>query len=157
MTATSLPARVAYAVAAIPAAGALGFYSGIVLLPQLAQLLHRTATDADDSQIFMNSIGIGVLMALTVSLAVLTLPWRRRRKRRGRPLRIVISAVIVFGVSLSFAQQGHALIFDLSLAVWLAYTLTFTFVRYGVLDQARRTADPADAPTPKTSLPDPAD
>ena len=30
------------------------------------------------------------------------------------------------------------LILDLLFAAWLAYTMAYTFVRYGVLDEARR-------------------
>jgi len=75
----------------------------------------------------------------------LTLPWKRPRKRRGRAGRIVLSLVIVMAGSLSFAGMGHALICDLALCFWLAYTMTYTYVRYGVLDQARRRSTPGRA------------
>jgi hypothetical protein len=40
--------------------------------------------------------------------------------------------------STGLAADGYSLVYNLALAVWLAYTLAFTFVRYGVVDQARR-------------------
>jgi hypothetical protein len=144
MSAKSLPARIAYAVAAIPSAGAVGFYFGMVGLPQLARLPGDLALVMDGPHTFDSAIGIGALLAFTASLLALTMPWRRRRKRRGRPMRAFISTVIVFAVSLSFTEQGHALLLDLALVLWLAFTLTYTFVRYGVLDQPRRGSNSRD-------------
>ena len=141
MSASSLFARILYAVVAIPAAGAVGFYASLVLLPKLAgQSWYRFAV-LDDQQIFLASIGIGVLLAFPASLLALTMPWRRHRKRRGRVIRAILSAVLVMGVTLSFAAMGHAVGVDLALPAWLAYMLTFTYVRYGVLDRARRKRD----------------
>ncbi|MGD0798009.1 MAG: hypothetical protein ABR910_09820 [Acidobacteriaceae bacterium] len=148
MNAKGLPARIAYAIAAVPAAGAAGFYAGVVLLPQLARLPGDLNFRMDGRQTFAACIAIGMLLAFTASLLALTLPWRRHRKRRGRPMRAIISTVIVFVAALIFTQQGHALLLDLALVLWLAYALTYTFVRYGVLDQPRRTANPADAASP---------
>jgi hypothetical protein len=143
MSAKSLPARIAYVVAAIPSAGAVGFYLGMVGLPQLARLPGDLALIMDSSQTFDSAIGIGALLAFTASLLALTMPWRRRRKRRGRPMRAIVSTVIVFVASLSFTERGHALILDLALVLWLAFALTYTFVRYGVLDQPRRGPSPS--------------
>jgi hypothetical protein len=149
MSASSLLARMFYAVVAIPAAGAVGFYASLVLLPKLmGQSWYRFAP-LDEQQIFLAAIGIGALLAFPASLLALTMPWRRHRKRRGRVLRAILSAVLVLGVTLSFAQRGHAIGVDLALAVWLAYIITFTYVRYGVLDRARRKRDrgASDGPT----------
>ena len=49
-----------------------------------------------------------------------------------------LSGAFVVLASSAFADLGHPLLVDLAFAAWLAYTVTFTFVRYGVLDQARR-------------------
>jgi uncharacterized membrane protein YfcA len=150
MRSTSLAARIAYAVVAVPAAGAVGFYCGIVLLPELARLPGDISLRMDGSQTFSAAIGVGALLAFTVSLLALTMPWRRRRKRRGRPMRAIISTVIVFVAAMIFTQRGHALILDLALVLWMAYVLTYTFVRYGVLDQPRRASSrhgpPASTP-----------
>jgi hypothetical protein len=127
-----------YAVAAIPAAGATGFYASIVLLPKLAGLSWYRLPTMDDQQIFLVALSVAALLAFPAALLGLTMPWRRHRKRRGRAVRAVIAAVLVLGVTLSFAARGHAVAADLALVAWLAYCITFTFVRYGVLDQARR-------------------
>ena len=141
MSASSLFARILYAAVAIPAAGAVGFYASLVLLPKVAQIPGYRFAVMDEQQIFLAAIGVGALLAFPASLLALTMPWRRHRKRRGRVVRAILSAVLVLGVTLSFAQRGHAIAADLALATWLAYTITFTFVRYGVLDRARRKRD----------------
>jgi hypothetical protein len=42
--------------------------------------------------------------------------------------------------SAGFAAEVHRLILDLLFAAWLAYTMAYTFVRYGVVDDARRSS-----------------
>lgn len=150
MNSIGLPARIAYAAFALPLAGAVGFYSSIWLLPKLAMLLQHPDAAADGYRIFKMAICIGAVLALTASLIALTLPWRRRKKRRGRLRRIVLACVLVLIVSAGFAGQGHLLIYDLAFATWLAYTVAFTFVRYGVLDHVRHSssADAADSSMP---------
>jgi hypothetical protein len=140
MNFTGLPARIVYTVVAIPAVGAAGFFSGILLLPKLARLPGDLAINLEANQIFHASLAIAALLAFTAALLTLTLPWRRRRQRRGRRLRASISMVLVLVGSLSFAEQGHPALIDLAVAFWLAYITTFTFVRYGVRDRARRTS-----------------
>jgi hypothetical protein len=44
----------------------------------------------------------------------------------------------VVGASLLFADQGFRIVYDLIFAAWLSYLLAFTFIRYGVTDEARR-------------------
>jgi hypothetical protein len=141
MSASNLFARVLYAVAAIPAAGAVGFYASLVLLPKLTGQSWYRFAPLDEQQIFLAAIGIGALLAFPASLLALTMPWRRHRKRRGRVVRVILSAVLVLGITLSFAQRGHVIAVDLALAACLAYIVTFTYVRYGVLDRARRKRD----------------
>ena len=140
MNAYGLPARITYAVVALPAVGTAGFYSAMQLLPRLALLFGGHDAALNDSQTFMASIALASLLALTAALLGLTLPWRRRRKRRGRRVRAVVSTVVLFAASLSFAGQGHALVLDLAVVLWLAYILTYTLVRYGVRDQPRRSS-----------------
>jgi MFS family permease len=131
MNAVGLPARIGYAVGALAAAGAAGFYASMWLLPKFVS---EAADDDNGYGIFKAALGIGLALGVTAALVGLTLPWKRRkRRRRGR--RIAISAVIVVLVSLGFASQEHSLIVDLLFAAWLAYALSFTYVRYAVLDR----------------------
>jgi len=145
MSAVSLPARLAYAMVALPLGGAAGFYSSMAVLPKLAVVQSQLTSDIDGYGVFKASVSVGAAVAFTAALYALTLPWRRHRKRSGRPARTVIAGVLVVVASAGFAAQGHALIYDLVFAGWLTYTMAFTFVRYGVLDQARRTRPNADA------------
>lgn len=148
MNAASLPARIVYAVVALPLGGAAGFYA-VMLLPKLATIYPKLDTNiaaylpkldpgGDGYGIFKIALWVGGVVAFTACLTALTLPWERRRKRRGRALRIALSCVAVVVASAGFADMVHTLIYDLLFAVWLAYVMAYTFVRYGVLDQARR-------------------
>ena len=133
MNAVGLPARIGYAVAALAAASAAGFYAGIWLLPKFAS----QAAEADDGYgLFRAALGIALGMGLTAALVGLTLPWKRR-KRRGRSRRIIVAAIVVVLLSVGFASQQHRVLYDLLFAAWLAYVLAFTYVRYGVLDKQR--------------------
>jgi hypothetical protein len=44
----------------------------------------------------------------------------------------------VLVASVGFADIVPRLVPDLLFAAWLAYTMAYTFVRYGVVDDARR-------------------
>jgi hypothetical protein len=136
MNAVGLPARIGYAVAALAAVGAAGFYAGIWLLPKF---LSDTADSDDGYGIFSAAVGIALALGFSAGLLGLTLPWKRRRRKSGRGRRLAISAVFVVLVSIGFASQDHQLLFDLLFAAWLAYALAYTYVRYGVLDTARET------------------
>jgi len=144
MNSFSLPARIVYAVVALAGGGAAGFYSSIWLLPRVATYFQWSSAEGDGFDLFKAALGIGAAVALTAFLVAITLPWKRRRKRRGRLGRIVASGVVVVVASLGFAGQGHAVVYDLLFAAWLAYAMAFTFVRYGVLDQERRGPSPAE-------------
>jgi hypothetical protein len=148
MSAVGLPARICYAIVALPAGGAAGFYSVIWLLPKLADLLQQPDLGLENYTMFASALFFGGAVALTASLVALTLPWKRRRKHRGRELRIVLSSIFVVLASAAFSGLGNALIVDLAFAGWLAYTVTFTIVRYGVLDHARRPSNPARTSSP---------
>jgi len=138
MSAASLPARIAYALAALPLGGAAGFYSIMLLLPKLVSAYPRFDTGMNGQAMFSMALSVGAAIGFTTALFALTLPWRRHRKRQGRPWRIAASLVVVVVASTGFADLGHRLILDLLFAGWLAYTMSYTFVRYGVLDEARR-------------------
>ena len=140
MNLVGLPARIGYAVVALAGGGAAGFYSSIFLLPRVESFLQSGDSGGDGFDMFKTALLVGVGLAFTASLIALTMPWRRRRKRRGRTGRMVISCVAVVLASLGFAGQGHAVVYDLVFAAWLAYAMAFTFVRYGVIDQKRRSA-----------------
>jgi hypothetical protein len=135
---------------ALPLGGTVGFYA-VMLLPKLAAIypkldsnlaayLPKLDPGGDGYGIFKFALWVGGVVAFTACLMALTLPWRRRRKRRGRALRIALSCVLVVVASAGFADVVHALIYDLVFAAWLAYVMAYTFVRYGVLDQTRREA-----------------
>jgi uncharacterized membrane protein YfcA len=138
MNAKSLPARIVYTVAALPLGGAAGFYSIMLLLPKLVAKYPRLDTGLNGQGLFNVALGTGVAVAFTAALFALTLPWSRHRKRRGRPWRIAVSCLIVLVASAGFADVVPRLVPDLLVAAWLAYTMAYTFVRYGVIDDARR-------------------
>jgi hypothetical protein len=145
MNVRSLPARIVYTVIALPLAGAAGFYSCMRLLPEFTVNHPQIDPNMDGSGIFKIAICVGGALAFAASLFVLTLPWIRHRKRGGRPWRIGLSCVVVVLASLLFADQGFNLIYDFVFAAWLTYILAFTFVRYGVIDQARRSSSSSSA------------
>jgi uncharacterized membrane protein YfcA len=140
MNVAGLPARLVYAAIALPAGGAAGFYSCIFLLPRLAPYVAQLDTDADGFGIFKIALGVGAALAFTLSLLALTQPWKRHRKRRGRGWRIAVSCAIVVVVSAGLAADGYSIVYVLMFAAWLAYTMAYTFVRYGVVDDARRSS-----------------
>jgi undecaprenyl pyrophosphate phosphatase UppP len=138
MRVSSLPARIVYTAVALPVVGAVGFYSCIHLLPSFTVSHPQLDPDMDGSGIFQIAICVGAALAFAAALFTLTLPWIRHRKRDGRLWRIALSCVVVVLASLLFADEGFELIYDFLFVAWLTYTLAFTFVRYGVIDQARR-------------------
>ena len=83
---------------------------------------------------------MGAALAFTLSLLALTQPWKRHRKRRGRAWRIAASGAVVVVASAGLAADGYSIVYDLVFAAWLAYTMAYTFVRYGVVDEARRSS-----------------
>jgi hypothetical protein len=138
MSAAGLPARIVYALVALPVGGAAGFYFVVWAIPKMSWLLQVPALVPENYTTFVTALYVGGAVGLTASLVALTLPWKRKRKRRGRKWRIALSSVFVVLAAAAFADQGHRLLIDVLFTAWLAYTVTFTFVRYGVLDQASR-------------------
>jgi uncharacterized membrane protein YfcA len=138
MNASGLPARIGYTVVALPLGGVAGFYSSIWLLPKLAARFPQMDPGVDGRGLFNVALSLGAAVGFSAALVALTLPWRRHRKRRGRLWRFMLACVVVVVGSASFAAEVHGLVCDLAFVVWLAYTIAYTFVRYGVIDQARR-------------------
>lgn len=137
MKSTGLAARVTYAILAVPAALAVGFCATAWLLPRVAPILGIASPPPQSEDLFRLALSIGAIFAVPVFFCALTLPWKRRRQRSGRNWRLAMSAVIVVVASLAFAGLGHSLRYDLLFAVWLAYTMALTFVRYGLVDRKR--------------------
>jgi cyanate permease len=140
MNATSLPARIGYAVLALLFGRAAGFYSVMWFLPEMVAKYPRLDTGMSGKEMFNLAASVGAAVAFTAALFALTLPWIRHRKRHGRPWRIAVSCVIVLVASVGFADLVPRLVLDLLFAAWLAYTMAYTFVRYGVVDDAQRSS-----------------
>jgi hypothetical protein len=159
---TGLPARMVYAVAALLAGFAVGFCATVWLLPVAGPMLGIASPAARSEELFRLALSVGAIVAVPAFLCGLTLPWRRRRHRRGRARRLAISAVIVVLASLVFAGAGHSVGYDLLFTAWLSYTFALTYVRYGLLDQkssgrnsARHEGDEHAAREPNETLDEP--
>ena len=146
MKARGLPARIGYVVVATPAACVGGFYLGIWVLTRALPSLYGVQDANPGWQEFLFSLLVGGAAGFTTFFYALTLPWGRLRRRRGRTWRMAASALIVLVPSVMAAAEGVPLRYVAVLMVWLAVVLTFTFVRYGVLDRyGRRGAEPTRA------------
>ena len=133
MKATGLAARILYGLAALPAGSAAGFYATVWLLPKAAPILGIASPQPETEDLFHLGLEVGAIIAVPAFLCALTLPWRRRRHRRGRAWRLAVSTAIVVAASLAFAGMGHSMGYDLLFAAWLGCTLALTFVRYGLV------------------------
>ena len=139
MHSVGLPARICYAIVALPLGGAVGFAMAYWAFPAMSKFLMGWEANADPNKKFV-ALGWGFAVAFTAFLLALTLPWRRRKRRSGRMRRTVVAGAFVLVTSLGFAGLGHAFLYDLAFATWLSYLTAFTFVRYGVLDSGRPAA-----------------
>lgn len=137
MRASALPFRVLYALVAAPVASIGGFYAGVLLLPRILPGLHGDAAADAGWGDFVLAVLLAGAIGFTAFLYALTLPWRRLRRRRGRPLRITLSAALVLLVSVSAAAEAVPVGYIAGVTVWMALVLTFTFIRYGIRDGAR--------------------
>lgn len=135
MNRTGLQARIGYAVAAFAVAGVVGFYVSAWLLHQYA--LTPQSSEGEMYVVFKTAIALGVLVGISAGLVGLTLPWLRPKRRSGRKQRTVVAGVAVLLAVLVFASTGHPLFYDLAAALWLAYVVSFTYVRYGIRDRVR--------------------
>ena len=139
MKASALPFRVLYAVVAAPVASIAVFYVAIFLFTRtVLQVEGPEAIDPGWREFVLSLLAAGAA-GFTAFLFALTLPWHRLRRRKGRPLRITISAVVVLLISLIAAAEAVPLGYVAGVMVWLSVVLTFTFIRYGVLDSSRGT------------------
>ena len=145
MKAANLPVRVAYAAGALVLSGAVVFYGSMQVLPHLTRIFPGLDPDMDGYRIFKIAICSAVVIAFSLCLYELTLPGTRPRKRRGRRLRLTVTSVCVVLSTLSFNGLGLGWICDILFAVWLTYTVAYTFVRYGVLDDAKRSSNTLEA------------
>jgi hypothetical protein len=145
MKAGNLPVRIAYAAVAFVLSGAVVFLYAVRVLPELARIFPKLDPDGDGYLIFKISICAAAAIASSLSMYELTQPGTRSRKRRGRRWRLGLASVIVVFASLAFSGMGWGWLYDLLFAVWLGYTVAYPFVRYGVLDDAKRAPDPLEA------------
>jgi len=136
MSSVGLAARIGYAAGALAAVSIAAFYTSMWALPKVLP----TGDEDEGYAIFRLALGIALALGVSAGLLGLTLPWKRRRRRSGRGRRMAISSAIVVVASVAFASQDHRLLLDLLIAAWLAYSLAFTYVRYGVRDTPRRHA-----------------
>ncbi|HEV2647343.1 MAG TPA: hypothetical protein VGU46_13345 [Acidobacteriaceae bacterium] len=140
MKTIGLPARALSASAAFVLVGAVIFHICMRVLPGYVANHPEYNPGIDGYGMFKTAIGIAFASGLTLSLPLLTLPGIRRRRRGGRPVRTAVACGLVVGGSLLFAEEGFSLGSDVLFAAWLAYLLSFTFVRYGLRDEARRSS-----------------
>jgi hypothetical protein len=145
MTAAKLPVRIAYAAAAFTLSGTVVFFYCMRGLPELVRIFPELDPDMDGYLIFKIAICAAVTFAFSLSLYELTQPGARSRKRRGRRLRLVLASVAVVLSSLGFNGLGLGWTCDLLFAAWLTYTVAYTFVRYGVMDETKRVAGALEA------------
>ncbi|MDP9038989.1 MAG: hypothetical protein M3O02_06915 [Acidobacteriota bacterium] len=138
MGATGLPARLAYAALAAPLASAAGFYAGAALFGRILPLLNGVQQPEPGWAEFVFSLLLGLAAGFSAFLYALTLPRLRLRRRRGRTARIALSALVVLVIAVAAEAEGVPTPVTLALTLWFSLILTFTFIRYGVLDRARR-------------------
>ena len=134
MTATSLPARIGYAIVVLPLGAVLGYVLALKLLIKFGSVFHDPHWSMQGFGYFMMSLASAATFAATASLIALTLPWQRPTKDNGKAGRIVVSVMVLGFAFLILAGQGHALIFVLTVIGWLAVLFYLTYVRCGVLD-----------------------
>jgi hypothetical protein len=134
MTATSLPARIGYAIVVLPLGAVLGYVLALKLLIKFGSVFQDPHSSMEGFGYFMMSLASAATFAATASLIALTLPWKRPIRDNGKAGRIVVSVVLLGLAFLILAGQGHALIFVLTVIGWLAVLFYLTYVRCGVLD-----------------------
>jgi len=137
MSGSALPMRILYAVVATPVASIGGFYAGLLFLTRVLPFVRGLPPTDTGWAEFVLSLLVAVGVGFTAFLLALTLPWRRLRRRRGRPLRIAVSALLVLGVSVIAAAEAVPIKFVAGLMAWMSVMLTFTLIRYGVRDRVR--------------------
>jgi hypothetical protein len=145
MTAAKLTVRITYAAAAFALSGTVMFFYCMWVLPELVRIFPELDPDMDGYLIFKIAICAAATFAFSLFLYELTQPGARPRKRRGRRLRLTLASVAVVASSLGFSGMGLGWACDILFAAWLTYTVAYTIVRYGVLDEAKRTPSELEA------------
>lgn len=138
MSGTGLPARIVYAVVSAPLACAAGFYLGVFVLTRAVPAMEGIPQPEVTWANFVISIFAGFAVGFSVFFYALTLPRLRLRRRGGRAWRMAASAVLVLMASVMAEAEGVSLWYTAALMLWISVTLTFTFIRYGVLDKTGR-------------------
>jgi hypothetical protein len=134
MTATSLPARIGYAIVVLPLGAVLGYVLALKLLIKFGSVFQDPHSSMQGFGYFVMSLASAAILAATASLIALTLPWKRPPKANGKVGRLVISVVLLGFTFLILAGQGQAPIIVLTVIGWLALVFYLTYVRCGVLD-----------------------
>jgi hypothetical protein len=145
MTAAKLPVRIAYAAVAFALSGTVMFFYCMRVLPELVRVFPELDPEMDGYLIFKIAISAAMTSAVSLSLYELTQPGARPRKRRGRRLRLALASVIVLMSSLGFSGLGLGWSFDILFVAWLTYTVAYTFIRYGVMDETKRSQSVLEA------------
>jgi hypothetical protein len=134
VTATSLPARIGYAIVVLPLGAVLGYVLALKLLIKFGAVFLDPHSSMQGFGYFMMSVASAIAFAATASLIAVTLPWKRPLRANGKAGRIVVSVMLLGLAILILAGQGHALIFVLIVIGWLAVVFYLTYIRCGVLD-----------------------
>lgn len=142
MTATGLPARIAYAVVATPLAAIGGFSCGMFALTHGSAVWQAGLMPQPEFVEFALSLIVAAAVAFPVFWWALTLPRIRLRRRAGRVWRTVFSALIVLVTSVAIRVDGVPLRYTIALMLWMAVILMFTFIRYGLVGGERRAVRP---------------
>ncbi len=137
MSASSLPARIGYAIVAFPIGAILGYFLMLQVLLRIGSIFQDPHPSMQAFGYFMMSLAAAATLGLSFSLVAITLPWCRPSAKTGRTTRIVLAALVVFFPFVVLSRQGNALIFSMAVSLWLALVLSFTFIRHGVLDRTQ--------------------
>jgi hypothetical protein len=142
MKVAGLGIRIAYAATAFLLSGAVVFFYAMRVLPEIARLYPELDPLGDGYLFFQIAICSSLAVAFSFLLYELTQPGARHRRRKGRRWRLAWAALAIVASSLAFAGMGWSWMLDLLFVAWLTYTVAYTFVRYGVLDDPERQPDP---------------
>jgi hypothetical protein len=129
MTATSLPARIGYAIVVLPLGAVLGYVLALKLLIKFGSVFQDPHSSMQGFGYFMMSLASAATFAATTSLIAVTLPWKRPIRANGEVGRVVVSVMLLGFSFLILAGEGNALIFVLIVIGWLAVVFYLCTVR----------------------------
>jgi hypothetical protein len=84
ISATSLPARIGYAVVSFPVAALAGYLLTLKLLIKFGSIFQDAHPSMQGFGYFMMSLAVAATFGLTAFLMGLTLPWKRPVKAQGK-------------------------------------------------------------------------